>query len=80
MRRPSCRENASDDCDLFSVHNSCVLERSVFRSPRSLMGSLWVVPAIINEYLKYCGWCGGGRALGGGIYKDFKVAENIFGF
>ena len=44
------------------------------------MGSLWVVPAIINEYLKYCGWCGGGRALGGGIYKDFKVAKNIFVF
>ena len=80
MRRPSCRENASDDCDLFSVHNSCVLERSMFRSPRSLMGSLWVVPAIRNKCLKYCDWCDGGKSLGGGINKDFKVAENIFVF
>ena len=80
MRRPLCRENASDDCDLFSVHNPCVLERSMFRSPRSLMGSLWVVPAIRNKCLKYCDWCGGGKSLGGGINKDFKVAENIFVF
>ena len=43
-------------------------------------GSMWAVLGIGDEQGKHCSGCGGGRALGGGIYKDFKVATKKITF
>ena len=50
------------------------------RLPRASLGSVWVVLALINRWFEYCGRCGGGRALAGGIHNDIKVATEIFVF
>ena len=41
---------------------------------------MWVVLGIRYGQWKYFSGCGGGRALGGEINKDFKVAIEIFVF
>ena len=51
-----------------------------FASLWSLTGSIWAVPGIVDVQCKHCSGCGGGRALDGGIYKDFKVATKSFAF
>ena len=51
-----------------------------FASLWSLTGSIWAVLGIVDVQCKHCSGCGGGRALDGGIYKDFKVATKSFAF
>ena len=52
----------------------------VFASLWSVTGSMWMVPGIRYGQFKHCSGCGGDRALGGAINKDFKVALEIFVF
>ena len=44
------------------------------RSGASRAQFVWAILGIGGGQGKCCSGCGGGRALGGGIHKDFKVA------
>ena len=41
---------------------------------------MWAVPGIGYGQAKLCSGCGGVSVLGGGIYKDYKVATKSFAF
>ena len=51
-----------------------------FAPLQSLTGSMWAAPDIGDGQIKHCSGCGGVNELGGGIYKDFKVATKSFAF
>ena len=55
-------------------------ERSICASLLSLMGSLWMVPAIRGDQYHLCSRCGGGSELGSEIYTEYKVAGKFFAF
>ena len=75
-----CRPRAIARSTSHSACYSTCCEWLFLRLLWSVTGSMWMVPGIRYGQCKHCSGCRGGRALGGAINKDFKVALEIFVF